>query len=112
MLLAAAAAADGDAGFLELVQALPRLLLLLLLMVMMRRLEMMGLLGMKSEMMPVAKERNLDHSGPVRARLAPQPLALGRFRAAVRTPLLSAHLWGAGAFICGLHLSVHPRWEG
>lgn len=108
-MLLAAAAADGDAGLLEMARALPRRLLL---MVMMRRLEMMGLLGMKSEMMPVAKERNLDHSGPVRARLAPQPLALERFRATVRTPLLSAHLWGARAFICGLHLSVHPRWEG
>lgn len=106
MLLAtAAAAADGDAGFLQLVQALP-------LMIMMWWLEMMGLFGMKGEMMPVAKERNLGHSGPVREGLALQPLALEGFRVAVQTPLLSAHLWGAGAFICGLHLSVHPRWEG
>lgn len=70
------AAADGDAGFLQLMQALP-------LMIMMWWLEMMGLFGMKREMMPVAKERNLDHSGPVREGLALQPLALGGFRVAV-----------------------------
>lgn len=105
MLLAAAAAADCDAGFLMLMQALP-------LLIMMRWLEMMGLLGMKREMMPVAKERSLDRSGPVREGFALQPLALEGFRVAVWTPLLPAHLWGAGAFICGLHLSVHPGWEG
>lgn len=106
MLLAAAAAADGDAGFLQLMQALP------LLMIMMWWLEMMGLFGMEREMMPVAKERNVDHSGPVREGLALQPLALEGFRVALGSPLLSAHLWGAGTFIGGLHLSVHPRWEG
>lgn len=106
MLLAtvAAAAADCDAGFLQLMEALP-------LLIMMRWLEMMGLLGMKREMMPVAKERSLDRSGAVRQGLALQPLAVEGLRVAVWTPLLPAHLWGAGAFICGLHLSVHP-WLG
>ncbi len=100
------AAADSDAGLVELLQAL--LLLLLLLLVMVVRLEVMRLLGMKSEVVPVTKQRHLDHGGPVKARLARGALALEGFQGAVRTPLLSAHLRGAGPFICGLHLSLHP----
>lgn len=101
MLLAAAAAAaaDSDAGLVELLQTL-------LVVVVMVRLEMMRLLGMKSEVMSVAKQRHLDHSGPAKARLA--RLGLEGFQGAVRTPLLSAHLRGAGPFICELHLSLHP----
>lgn len=92
------AAADGDAGLVMLLQTL----------VVMVRLEMMRLLGVKSEVMPVAEQRHLDHSGPVKARLALQALALEGFHGAVRTPLLSAHLRGAWPFIRGLHLSLHP----
>lgn len=57
-------------------QALP-------LMIMMRCLEMMRLFGMKRELMPVAKQRNLDHSRPVREGLALEPPALEGFRGAV-----------------------------
>lgn len=100
LLAAAAAAADSDAGLVELLQTL------LVVVVVMVRLEMMRLLGMKSEVMSVAKQRHLDHSGPAKARLA--RLGLEGFQGAVRTPLLSAHLRGAGPFICELHLSLHP----
>lgn len=93
------AAADGHAGLVERLQTL---------LVVMVRLEMMRLLGMKSEVVAVAKQRHLDHGGPVKARLARRALALEGFQGAVRTPLLSAHLRGAGPFICGLHLSLHP----
>lgn len=98
------AAADSDAGLMELRQTW----LQLLGMVVVVRLEMMSLLGMKSEVMPVAKQRHLDNSGPVKARLALEALALEGFHGAVRTPMLSAHLRGAGPFIRGLHLSLHP----
>lgn len=72
MLLAAAAAAaaDSDAGLLELLQTL---------LVMMVRLERMRLLWVKSEMMPVAKQGQLDHSGAVKARLARRAFALEGF---------------------------------
>ena len=72
MLLAAAA--DSDAGLVELLQTL-----LVVVVVMMVRLEMMLLLGMESEVMSVAKERHLDHSGPVKARLARRAFALEGF---------------------------------
>lgn len=64
---------------------------------------------MEGEVMPVSKQRQLDHSGPVKARLARRALALEGLQAAVRTPLLSAHFRGARPFIRGLHLSLHPR---
>lgn len=94
------AAADSDAGLVEL--------LLLLVMVVMG-LETMRLLGMESEVMSVAKQRQLDHSGPVSARLARRALALEGFQGAVRTPVLSAHLRGAGPSVRGLHRSLHPE---
>lgn len=66
------AAADRNAGLVEL-------LLLQTLLLMMVRLERMRLFGVKSEMMPVSKQRHLDHSGPVKARLARRALALEGF---------------------------------
>lgn len=102
LLLLLLAAADSDAGLVEL------LLLLQTLVVVMVRLEMVRLLGMESEVMSVAKQRQLHHSGPVKARLPRRALALEGLQGAVRTPLLAAHLRGAGPFICGLHLSLHP----
>lgn len=67
------AAADRNAGLVEL------LLLLQTLLLMMVRLERMRLFGVKSEMMPVSKQGHLDHSGPVKARLARRALALEGF---------------------------------
>lgn len=96
------AAADSHTALVEL------LLTLVVLVVVMVRLEMMRLLGVESEVMPVAKQRHLHHSGPVTARLARRALTLEGLQAAVRTLLLAAHLRGAGPFICGLHLSLHP----
>lgn len=90
------AAAYSDAALVEVVQALLMLLL-----------ERMRLLGMESEGMPVAKHRQLQSSGPIKARLPRGALALEGLQGAVRTPLLSAHLRGAGPFIRGLHLSLH-----
>lgn len=101
LLLMLLAAADRHAALVQLLQTL----LVLLVAV---RLEMMRLLGMESEVMSVAKQRHLHHGGPVKARLACRALALEGFQAAVRTPLLSAHLRGARPFIRGLHLSLHP----
>lgn len=95
------AAADGHAGLVELLQTL----LVVLVTV---RLEMMRLLGMKSEVVSAVKQGHLDHGGPVKARLARGAPALEGLQAAVRTPLLSAHLRGARPFVCGLLLSVHP----
>lgn len=96
------ATADGDAGLVVVMRLLQTL-------VVMVRLEMMRLLGVKSEVMPVvAEQRHLDHGGPVKARLALQALALEGFHGAVRSPLRSAHLRGARPFICRLHLSLHP----
>lgn len=65
------AAADRNAGLVEL--------LLQTLLLMMVRLERMRLFGVKSEMMPVSKQGHLDHSGPVKARLARRALALEGF---------------------------------
>lgn len=65
------AAADRNAGLVEL--------LLRTLLLMMVRLERMRLFGVKSEMMPVSKQGHLDHSGPVKARLARRALALEGF---------------------------------
>lgn len=103
MLLAAAAAADGDAALVELLQTL----------VLMLRLEMMRLLGMEGEVMPVAEQRHLDHGGPVKARPALEAFALeafggGRGGGSARTALLSAHLRRARPLVGGLHLSLHP----
>lgn len=64
------AAADRNAGLVELLQTL---------LLMMVRLERMRLFGVKSEMMPVSKQGHLDHSGPVKARLARRALALEGF---------------------------------
>ena len=102
------AAAGSDAGLVELLQTL-LLLVVLVVLVVVVRLEMMRLLRVEGEVMPVSKQRQLDHSGPVKARLARRALALEGLQAAVRTPLLSAHLRGARPFIRGLHLSLHPR---
>lgn len=102
MLLAAAA--DGDAALVELLQTLVLMLLLLM------RLEMMRLLGMEGEVMPVAEQRHLDHGGPVKARPALEAFALEAFGGGggARTALLSAHLRRARPLVGGLHLSLHP----
>lgn len=93
------AAADSEAALV--VEVLQPLLLLE------RMSLLLLLLGMESEGMPVAKQRQLHYSGPVKARLARGAFALEGFEGAVRTPLLSAHLRCAGPLICGLHLSLH-----
>lgn len=68
------AAADRNAGLVKLL-----LLLLQTLLLMVVRLERMRLFWVKSEMMPVSKQGHLDHSGPVKARLARRALALEGF---------------------------------
>lgn len=102
MLLAAAA--DGAVALVELLQTLVLMLLLM-------RLEMMRLLGMEGEVMPVAEQRQLDHGGPVKARPALEAFALEAFGGGdggARTALLSAHLRRARPLVGGLHLSLHP----
>lgn len=103
LLLLAAAAADGDA-------ALVKLLLLLQTLLRMMRLEVMWLLWVKGEVMPVAKHRHLHHGGPVEARPAVEAFGREGLDGGARSPLLAAHLRGAGAFVGGLRLSVHHRW--
>lgn len=107
LLLLLAAAADGDAALVKLPLLLLQTLLLLLRMM---RLEVMRLLGMEGEVMPVAEHRHLHHGGPVEARPALEAFGREGLDGGARSPLLAAHLRGAGPLVGGLRLCLHPRW--
>lgn len=93
-----AAAADGVGGLVEL---LPLLLILLLIWMMV--IEIMIVVMTAS----VSQQRDIDHCGSVEPRLPHQPLVWEGLEAAVWTPLLTAHLWGAETLVGRLRFSLH-----